>query len=184
MFNHRFSNINTKNKIITMVAVLALSAITLTGCGSKNNSKIDTTDGITNILDYVTVDFSGKNGEGTAYVNVDYDGIETEMVGGEEKIKEMDEIEDLDQINISDEKKRELEYKNAVNSKDPRKLIRIIKTMYFRRKARIESGKKSTAIDERYFRIAENRLYEEMALALDIDREEVKEYIRNYIEKK
>ncbi len=97
--------------------------------------------------------------------------------------KLMKEIDDLDQINISDEKKRELEYKNAVNSKDPRKLIQIIKTMYFRRKARIESGKKSTAIDERYFRIAENRLYEEMALALGKDRDEIKEYIRNYIEK-
>ena len=107
MFNHRFSNIKTKNKIMTMVAVLALSAITLTGCGSKNNSKIDTTDGITNILDYVTVDFSGKNGEGTAYVNVDYDGIETEMVGGEEKIKEMDEIEDLSSLT---------KYINAVSS--------------------------------------------------------------------
>ena len=56
--------------------------------------------------------------------------------------------------------------------------------MYYRRKARIESGKKSTAIDERYFRIAENRLYEEVALALGIDREEVKDYIRQYIEKK
>ena len=65
-----------------------------------------------------------------------------------------------------------------------RTLIRIIKTMYYRRKARIESGKKSTAIDERYFRIAENRLYEEFALALGIDREEIKDYIRNYIEKK
>ena len=96
----------------------------------------------------------------------------------------MNEIDDLDQIDISDEKKRETEYRNAVNSKDPRRLIRIIKTMYFRRKARIESGKKSTAIDERYFRIAENRLYEEMAMALSIDRDEVKEYIRNYIEKK
>ena len=98
--------------------------------------------------------------------------------------KLMEEIGDLDQINISDEKKRETEYRNAVNSKDPRKLIRIIKTMYFRRKARIESGKKSTAIDERYFRIAENRLHEEIALALGIDREEVKEYLRKYIEKK
>ena len=96
----------------------------------------------------------------------------------------MEEIDDLDQISISDEKMREAEYKSAVNSKDPRKLIRIIKTMYYRRKARIESGKKSTAVDERYFRIAENRLYEEMALALGKERDEVKEYIRNYIEKK
>lgn len=120
----------------------------------------------------------------TIYVPVDGDDNALRFALGKSEVKKlMKEIDDLDQINISDEKKRELEYKNAVNSKDPRKLIRIIKTMYYRRKARIESGKKSTAIDERYFRIAENRLYEEVALALGKDRDEVKEYIRNYIEK-
>ena len=101
----------------------------------------------------------------TIYVPVDGDENALRFALGREEVNQlMDEI--------------------AVNSKDPRKLIRIIKTMYFRRKARIESGKKSTAIDERYFRIAENRLYEEMAFALNKDRDEIKEYIRNYIEKK
>ena len=33
-------------------------------------------------------------------------------------------------------------------------------------------------------RIAENRLYEEIALAMDTDRDEVKDYIRKYIENK
>ena len=121
----------------------------------------------------------------TIYVPVDGDDDALRFALGRDEVEKlMEEIDDLDQINISDEKKRETEYRNAVNSKDPRKLIRIIKTMYFRRKQRIESGKKSTAIDERYFRIAENRLHEEIALALGIDREEVKDYIRKYIEKK
>lgn len=120
----------------------------------------------------------------TIYVPVDGDDNALRFALSRDEVNAlMKEIDDLDQINISDEKKRETEYKNAVNSKDPRKLIRIIKTMYFRRKARMESGKKSTAIDERYFRIAENRLYEEMALALSIDRDEVKDYIRKFIEK-
>ena len=120
----------------------------------------------------------------TIYVPVDGDDNALRFALSRDEVNAlMKEIDDLDQINISDEKKRETEYKNAVNSKDPRKLIRIIKTMYYRRKARMESGKKSTAIDERYFRIAENRLYEEMALALSIDRDEVKDYIRKFIEK-
>lgn len=120
----------------------------------------------------------------TIYVPVEGDDEALRFALGRKEVKKlMSEIDDLEQIDISDEKQREMEYKNAVNSKDPRKLIRIIKTMYFRRKARIESGKKSTAIDERYFRIAENRLYEELALALSKDREEVKECIRQYIEK-
>ena len=68
---------------------------------------MDTEDGITNILDYVSVDFDGKNGEGTAFVNVDYDGIETEMVGGEEKLKELDDMGDLSELT---------KYINAVSS--------------------------------------------------------------------
>ncbi len=82
-------------------------ALMLTGCGDIRGAKIDTTDGITNILDYVTVDFSGRNGEGTAYVNVDYDGLETEMVGGEDKIRSMNEVEDLAELT---------KYINAVSS--------------------------------------------------------------------
>lgn len=100
MFNHR--------KFILKITAAAMTVtLLMTGCGAGKNSKIDTADGITNILDYVTVDFSGKNGEGTAFVNVDYDGMETEMVGSEKKIKEMDEVEDLTELT---------KYINAVSS--------------------------------------------------------------------
>ena len=121
---------------------------------------------------------------GRIYLPVDSDKVTMRYTLSREEVNAlMNEFEELDQISILDEKQREIEYKNAVNSSDPRKLIRIIKTMHFRRKARVESGKKSTAIDEKYFRIAETRLYEELALALEIDREEVKAFVRTYIEK-
>lgn len=100
MFNHKqFTMIAAATAI---VAVLIFSS-----CGCSKKAQIDTTDGITNILDYVSVDFDGKNGEGTAFVNVDYNGLETEMVGGEEKIKNLDEIEDLSELT---------KYINAVSS--------------------------------------------------------------------
>ena len=81
--------------------------LALAGCGAEKKTQINTTDGITNILDYVTVDFNGKNGEGTAFVNVDYDVMETEMVGGKEKIEELDELGDLTELT---------KYINAVSS--------------------------------------------------------------------
>lgn len=122
--------------------------------------------------------------KGRIYLPVDSDKVTMRpTLTADEVNKLIDELDELEQVWIYDEKKREAEYKDAVNSSDPRKLIRIIKTMYYRRKSRIESGKKSTAIDERYFRVAEARLYEEMALALDIDRDEAKARIRKKIEK-
>ncbi len=95
--------------VLTAIAALAMMAsiLVITGCGARSSEAVNTEDGITNILDYVTVDFSGKNGEGRAYVNVDYDGMETEMVGGKDKIKELDEVSDLTVLS---------KYINAVSS--------------------------------------------------------------------
>ncbi len=85
-----------KIKYRTVLSAIILGLVlTVTGCGSKQE---EADDGVTNILDYVTVDFDGKNGEGTAYVSVDYDGLETEMVGGQEKINEMSDVEDLEEL--------------------------------------------------------------------------------------
>ena len=95
------------NRVTALAAVGLSIVIALTGCGADKKTQIDTTDGITNILDYVTVDFDGKNGEGTAFVNVDYDGMETEMVGGKEKIEALDEFGDLTELT---------KYINAVSS--------------------------------------------------------------------
>ena len=94
-------------KAVVSAAVGMSVLLTFTGCSTEKKTQINTTDGITNILDYVTVDFNGKNGEGTAFVNVDYDGMETEMVGGKEKIEELDELGDLTELT---------KYINAVSS--------------------------------------------------------------------
>ncbi len=91
-----------------------------------------------------------------------------------------DLIADLPRIEsvwITNEKDRELQYKAALQTCDCRELIKIIKTLYMRKEARIQSGKKVTAIDEKYFRLAESQLYEELACALDIKREQVAPYI-------
>ena len=47
---------------------------------------------------------------------------------------------------------------------------------------RISEGKKSTSNDEKYFNIAEDKLYGELAISLGIDKKEVKEYIRSRVE--
>ena len=99
--------LNGKRITAIVATTLAIAVLALTGCSKDKKAAINTEDGITNILDYVSVDFDGKNGEGTAFVNVDYDGIETEMVGGEEKLKELDDMGDLSELT---------KYINAVSS--------------------------------------------------------------------
>lgn len=97
----------------------------------------------------------------------------------EELIDDMPEIGLIDNV---DEKKRETLYKDTIRSCDCRELISMIKTLYQRRKERIEDGKKFTAIDERYFNQAKGCLYGEIAIALDMNMEEVEDYMSNKIE--
>lgn len=44
-------------------------------------------------------------------------------------------------------------------------LVKIIKNMYLRRQERISSGKKATVLDDRYFKLAEDKLYSELVFA-------------------
>ena len=96
-----------KQIIFTGFLVITILLSMLVAYGMSRKPVIDTQDGITNILDYVTVEFSGNNGEGIALVKVDYDGMETEMVGGEDKIKKLNDVSDLGVLS---------KYINAVSS--------------------------------------------------------------------
>ena len=90
-------------------------------------------------------------------------------------------IPDIEVKWIDSDKNREQEYKNAMRSNDPTALVGIIKNLYFRNKDRLEHGKKVTAIDDRYFKLAEGALYSEMAHALDKKTEDLKQIIMNSI---
>ncbi len=81
-----------KKQFLGVCILTAMMAPVSLGCGTAEE------DGIVEIMDYVTVDFTGADGEGIASVNVDYDGLETEMVGGEDALEELDSVEDLEAL--------------------------------------------------------------------------------------
>lgn len=83
------------------------------------------------------------------------------------------EVPNLQEIPIENEREREICYKETLGSCDCRELIRIIKTLYLRKQARLESGKKTTAVDERYFYLAEDQLYGELSFVLGKTKDEI-----------
>ena len=82
---------------------------------------------------------------------------------------------------IDNDNKRKEEYSRIIKDADKHEIIRLIKTLYLRRKELAESGKELRSTDENYLSLAENMLFEEFAFALDIDRSEVVEYIEKHI---
>lgn len=99
-----------------------------------------------------------------------------------EAIKLIDSIKEVGCLYISDEKKREQEYKEAFQKCDCMELVKVIKTIYLRKQSRIAEGKKGTSGDEKYFQMAEENLYGELAISLDMGKEEVKEFVIERVE--
>lgn len=92
----------------------------------------------------------------------------------EDLISEIPEIETLD---ISDDKLREEKYKECLRTCESLEMIRIIKTIYLRRKDCFAQGKKITATDERYLKQAEENLYSELSMLLGVPKSDMEEYI-------
>jgi CarD family transcriptional regulator len=99
----------------------------------------------------------------------------------EELIDRMDEIDELE---VREEKKREIEYKSILLSCDPEEIVRLIKAISERIKKRTGEGKKITSSDSKYIHIAEDSLYGELAIALGMERDNVGDYIKSRLEEK
>lgn len=78
---------------------------------------------------------------------------------------------------VNDEKRREEVYKGALRTCNCIDYVKIIKTLYERKQNRLNEGKKVSSSDERYLHAAEDSLYGELAIALDIPKTEVCDYI-------
>lgn len=153
--------------------------------------------GVCVVEDITTLDISGMDKEreyyilkpiyvagSTVYIPVDTaEGSLRRVLSREEADKLIQEIPEIPLITSTNDKLLEQEYRGCIRTNDCTEWIRIIKTIYLRKKKRIEAGRKVTAVDAKYFRLAEDNLYGELAVSLQIPRGEVERYIINEMEK-
>ena len=99
------------------------------------------------------------------------------VVDKDEAYELIDEMTTIEEIQEENDKNRELAYKEAIGSCDCREWIRVINTVLKRKEERLAQGKKMSACDERYLKSATDNLYGELAVSLNIEKNEVEEYI-------
>jgi CarD family transcriptional regulator len=155
----------------------------------KGSYVVNTNNGICEISDIVKMNMTGEEKEYYVLVPIEEKNAKVFVpVAIAEKrvrpvMKEAEawtlikEIKAVDEALIENEREREKVYKEAINSRDPKRLISIIKTIYIRRKKRLDAGKKTTTVDDRYFKLAENNLYSELAFSLGVKKEDVNQII-------
>ena len=118
----------------------------------------------------------------TVYTPVDNEKVMMRPIASKkEAIEFVERIPDIEALWLSDEKSREKEYKAAIKTCECTELIKIIKNLYIRKESRLEGGKKVTSVDEKYLRQAEDLLYGELAIPLQIEKAEVVHYIADHI---
>jgi CarD family transcriptional regulator len=81
-------------------------------------------------------------------------------------------------------KQVEESYKDCLETHDCYSLVKLIKAVEIKRERIEEQGKKLGQIDQRYLRRAEELLYGELSVVLDIPKEDVAAYIESKTQKK
>ena len=151
-------------------------------CGNK---------GVCLVEDVTTLDISGVDKKREYYilkpvyvsgstVYIPVDTAEESMrrvLNREEADQLISGIPDIPLITITNDKLLEQEYRGCMKRNNCKELVKIIKTIYLRKQKRLEAGQKVTAVDSKYFRLAEDNLYGELAISLGMSRGEVEHYI-------
>lgn len=99
----------------------------------------------------------------------------------QEAWKLIDGIQGQEMIQVADEKRAEHEYREIMKTNECTGWSRIIKTIYLKNRKRLETGKRYTAKDDVYLRLAEDFLYRELAAALNVNREDVESIISDRV---
>lgn len=151
--------------------------------------------GVCEIMDVTSLDMEGTTKNRLYYILsprhqkdskifTPVDGNKTVMraiLTKEEADALIDDISDIEELWVKDDKLRETKYKETMRSCDCRDWIKVIKTLYIRKQERIAQGKKTTAMDDKYLKMAEDNLYSELSVALMTPKEELERHIMEHI---
>lgn len=155
-------------------------------CGNK---------GVCTVEKITTLDISGVDKEkmyyilkpcymaaSTVYVPVDSSATSMRPILTKEEAEELiASIPKIPMLTIQNEKFLEQDYRASMKTNRCEEWVKIIKTIYSRKQKRLQAGRKETAVDGKYFKIAEDNLYGELAIALDMQRSEVCDYISDQL---
>ena len=111
-----------------------------------------------------------------------YEGIRPVMSAREAETF-IGRIGSIDAADVESDRQREQTYKEAIRSLDPDRIVGVIKTMLAHGEERMRQGKKKTSLDDRYFKIAEEVLFQELGFALKKDTDGVRALIREATKK-
>lgn len=157
-------------------------------CGNK---------GVCSVEDITTLNISGVDKErkyyilkpvylsqSTVYVPVDSSKESMRRVLQREEAERLiDGIPQIPLLILPNDRLIEQTYKECLRANRCEELVKLIKTIYSRERKRMQAGRKITSVDERYFHLAQETLYGELAVALGRERSEMQNYMEEKLQR-
>lgn len=146
-------------------------------------------NGVCEVQDYMQADEPGnhrtyyvlapvRSKGSTIFSPVDNQKVFMRRVMTKEEARELLRgIPEYEEIEIPEVRAQEQQYKEILQNCDCTDSIRLIKALYARKEQREAAGRKITAIDEKYLFLAKDSLLNELAIALEMDVDEVDEML-------
>ncbi len=151
--------------------------------------------GVCRVIGIRIPDFANKAGReyyelepvyesGTIYAPVDNENIAMRYVMDRDKANEM--IDMIPDIQVEEFRERSTQklsehYKEKLKNQDCKELFRVIISTHEKKERAEAANRKFGQIDKKFMKKAENLLYGELAVALEIDRKDVYAYIMHRI---
>ncbi|MDD2495182.1 MAG: CarD family transcriptional regulator [Tissierellia bacterium] len=153
-------------------------------------------EGVCSVKEITTLDIAGIDNsklyyvlnplyhDGTIYSPVDTNVSMRKVITYEMAQQFIDEIPSIKVEKFKNSNLRELNdyYKSYFINHNCEDLLQLIKTVYEKKSSLASCGKKLGQTDENYMKKAEDLLYGEFSVALNISKEEVKDYIGKRVE--
>lgn len=149
-------------------------------CRIEKISKLDSVD--SEVLYYIMQPVYEKSS--TVYIPVE--GHSTpirEVMTKDEAMDFIKNIPDISEIELGSDRERESQYKACMEPAQAEGWVRIIRTLYRRKEERAAAGKRTNNLDERYMKMAKNCLYGELAISLEMKKDEVEAFIESILDK-
>lgn len=148
-------------------------------------------NGVCRVIDIVVPDIKRDNNaseyyklqplydnKSIVYIPVNSDKIIMRELISKEKAKDLiNNINLIEDLSFADDKVREQKYKEIIHTYKCKEIIKIVKTLYSKKKKSSVEKSRNTTIDNKYLKVAEDYLLGELSISLDISREEVESYI-------
>ena len=99
------------------------------------------------------------------------------IISKEGALELVESLRSLEVLDVEDDAMRLQGYRRAFLTCDCLELAQVLKTIWKRTQGRMAEGKKATSEDDKYFRMAEECFYGEMAVAMELDKEGVRAHI-------